>query len=201
MLNPQRLVPVAAVLFLAACSADDGAVTTTTVAIRTTDFVTIPPVETTPPGPSTIPEIIEEEQEYTIVAGDYPLGVAAKFGITLDELVQYNGWVSADAFPFPGTVIRIPPGSKNPAASATATPSNDPGLLTVPPDPVTTLAGGQPNSGEGTYVIVVGDFPLRIAEKFDVTLEALAAANGWEDLQRDFPFPGTTIIIPAKTTG
>lgn len=195
-----RALPVAAVVLLAACGSDEGSTTTTTINIPATNFVTIPPVVTEPPGPTTIPETIDVEQEYTIVQGDYPFGVAGKFGITLEELVEFNGWASYNDFPFPGTVIRIPPGARNPEASAQAAapPVNDPGLLTVPPDP--TIAGGQDNSGEGTYLIQSGDFPLKIAEKFDVTLEALAAANGWEDLQRDFPFPGTVIKIPAKAT-
>lgn len=194
-----RAVPVLAVIALAACSTDEEASSTTAVVIRTTDFATIPPVETEPPGPTTIPDTLDVEQEYVIVAGDYPLGVAAKFGITLEELIAHNGWVDVQRdFPFPGRTIFIPAGAKNPAASAAAAPVvNDPGLLTVPP--VETVAGGQDNSGAGTYIIESGDFPLRIAQRFDVTLEELAAANGWEDLQRDFPFPGTVIIIPPKS--
>jgi LysM repeat protein len=187
-------------LVLAACGSDTATQSTTSIAITATDFVTIPPVVTEPPGPTTIPERLDVEQTYTVQSGDFPLGVANRFGITLDELVSYNGWadVSKD-FPYPGTDIKIPPGSKNQGVVSDGGTGNvtDPGLLTVPPVP--TIAGGQDNSGEGTYVIQSGDYPLGIAKKFDVTVDELAAANGWVDLQKDFPFPGTVIKIPPKS--
>lgn len=173
------------------CGGTDGVPPTSTIAVLTTDFATIPPVQTTEPPPTVPPSTLPESQEYVIVGGDNPSAIAQRFGVTLDALVTANGWTNLSTqFPFPGQTILIPPGAKNPAY--------------IPPgQPVTTVAGGVTpdvpavDTG-GTYVIEAGDFPVRIAEKFDVTLQALAAANGWEDLSRDFPLPGAVINIPPQ---
>ncbi len=190
---------VFACLALVGCGGTDGVAPTSTVAVLTTDFATIPPVETTEPPPTVPPSTLPEPQDYVIVAGDNPSAIAQRFGVTLQALVGANGWTNlATQFPFPGQTIVIPPGAKNPAyipPDQTAT--------TLAPDGgtgTTTDGGGDTVDPDvaGTYVVEAGDFPVKIAEKFDVTLQALAAANGWEDLARDFPLPGATINIPPK---
>ena len=70
-------------------------------------------------------------QDYTIQSGDYPLKVAQQFGVTVDELVAFNEWGSANEFPFPGTVIKIPPG----ATVAAATPETRRPRRRPPPRP------------------------------------------------------------------
>ena len=185
---------VTALVVLAACGGSDGVAPTSTVAVLTTDFATIPPVETTEPPPTVPPSTLPEPQDYVIVGGDNPSLIAQRFGVSLQALVAANGWSDVSSqFPLPGQTIIIPAGGKNPAyvppGQTTVAPTVD---GAAPADP--TLA---PTDAEGTYVIEAGDFPVKIAEKFDVTLQALAAANGWEDLARDFPLPGATINIPA----
>ncbi len=46
---------------------------------------------------------------YELQDGDYPLGVAEAFCVTVDDLLEANGWTGAEEFGFPGEVIRIPP--------------------------------------------------------------------------------------------
>ena len=46
---------------------------------------------------------------YIIQSGDYPLGVAEKFCVTLTELLEANGWPDFNAFPAPDVSIMIPP--------------------------------------------------------------------------------------------
>ena len=68
----------------------------------------------------------------------------------------------------------------------------------------TTLAGG--NAGavhpeEGTYIIIAGDFPSTIANKFKVTLNDLIAINGWTLANGQVPefnslAAGATIKLP-----
>ena len=58
------------------------------------------------------PDIVASpEQEYAVLAGDYPLKVADLFGITIDELVAYNDWTSVAEFPGVGGIVKIPPGT------------------------------------------------------------------------------------------
>ena len=48
------------------------------------------------------------------------------------------------------------------------------------------------------YVVEEGDNPTLIAEKFDVTLEALTSANSWASDYSDFPNVGASIVIPGE---
>jgi LysM repeat protein len=107
-------VPVAvAAALLAACGSDgEAGPTRDTVSLESTAFVVRPPVTTT-----TAPEIVVEDgvvegsQDYVIQPGDYPYKLVEQFGVPLEELVNFNGWGSADEFPGPGTTIKIPPGA------------------------------------------------------------------------------------------
>lgn len=45
---------------------------------------------------------------YTIVAGDYLAGIAAKAGTTIDAIVQVNGWADRSHAIYPGDVIKLP---------------------------------------------------------------------------------------------
>lgn len=45
---------------------------------------------------------------YTIVAGDYLAGIAAKVGTTIDAIVQVNGWADRNHAIYPGDVIKLP---------------------------------------------------------------------------------------------
>jgi LysM repeat protein len=74
----------------------------------------------------------------------------------------------------------------------------------------TTIAGAPGTPGvvhpeEGTYVIVAGDFPSTIANKFKVTLNDLIAINGWTLANGQVPefnslAAGATIKIPPNWT-
>lgn len=72
--------------------------------------------------------------------------------------------------------------------------------------PVTTTTTIAESTGVGEdgrtdlpqeYTIQPGDFPLRIANLFGVSLDELAAFNGWTAPNySEFPLPGVTIGIP-----
>ncbi len=210
-MSPTRSHRVAAVvgpalvaaLVLASCGGSDSAgPTRSTIALDTgsTAFQTIPPVTTTttlvPPvddGTSTT------EQSYVVQSGDWPLRVAELFEVSLDDLINYNGWASVAEFPFPGTEIKIPPGGRSQAAIDTGGGEVAEGA---------TDEGGEEAVGEsipeagdncqaGSYTIEEGDVPLRVANKFDVSLDALNAANATTNGYSAF-FVGLQIVIPAK---
>lgn len=49
-----------------------------------------------------------EEQMHVIQEGDSPRSIANQFDISVDELLEFNGWKTEAQFPYPGTEIRIP---------------------------------------------------------------------------------------------
>ena len=50
----------------------------------------------------------------------------------------------------------------------------------------------------GTYTLEAGDYPIGVAEKFDITLDALNAANASTPGYSTF-YPSLQIVIPAAT--
>lgn len=212
---------------LAACGGSDGAAapSKSTVSLDTTAFATIPPATT-----STVPDEAEPggvskvEQEYTIEKGDYPLGVADRFGVTVEELAKYNDISNCTSqlcttFPGIGSTIKIPPNAIVPESEATSadTGGGDDGVRSVTGGEEET-ADGSDDSGEsaddegsgdtipeagdncqaGSYTIKDEDKSrIKVAEKFDVTVEALDAANASTSGYSAF-YPGLQIVIPAR---
>jgi LysM repeat protein len=193
---------VVGAMLLGACGGSDDGATESTIALsqESTAFVVRPPVTTVAVVDTTPTEgqVSTAAQEYTIQSGDYPLGVATRFGVTLEELVAFNEWASADEFPFPGTVIQIPPGATIPAATTTTIAAATPGGATATTAPAATIPDAGDNCGEGEYTIVEGDYEGKVASNFDVTVEALRAANASTSGYGAF-YPGLTIVIPGKS--
>jgi LysM repeat protein len=195
----------ALVLFgLTSCGDDDSAASVSTVAIQPSSYVVRDQVTTT-----TLPAVPEPdaegrsaiEQSYTVASNnDVPYNIAQMFDISLEELRNYNGWEEGTFAGFPGIggVVRIPPGAKfiDPAATTT----------TVAGDTAdTTDTGTAPPASAGactagTHEVEEGDYPVNVAQKYDITLEALLAANNWTmDANGNVPaWPGVggTITIP-----
>ncbi len=198
---------VVGALLLAACgSDDDSAPSRSTIELNdgSTAFVVKEPVTTV--GEAGEDGTVSTAQEYTVQAGDYPIKVAEQFGVPLDELVAFNEWSSESEFPFPGTVIKIPPGGTPQDASAEESADDDESAggsarTTAPGTTVAanaTIPEAGDNCSEGTYTIAEGDSTrIAVAEKFDVTVAALDAANAGTPGYSAF-YPGLEIIIPAK---
>ena len=187
-----------AALVLGACGGDDSDAATratVTLAAGETDYQTIAPVTTTTLAPSEVSA--GAEQDYTVQAGDYGIKVANQFGVSLEDLQNINGWSDASKeFPGPGTVIKIPAGGTIEAVGTDATGGEEDA----------TTSGGEageaiPDPGSnceaGSHTVVAGDIPLKLVEQYDVTLEALQAANANNPAFGRF-IPGEKIIIPAK---
>lgn len=189
---------VVAALVLGACGGDDSSAATratVTLAAGETDYQTIAPATTTTTVAGEVPA--GAEQEYTVQAGDYGIKVANQFGVSLEDLQNVNGWSDASKeFPGPGTVIKIPAGGTIAATEPAAAGGEE----------VATVTGGEageaiPDPGSnceaGSHTVVAGDIPLKLVEQYDVTLEALQAANANNPAFGRF-IPGEKIIIPAK---
>lgn len=188
-------------LVLGACGGSDASSPSrSTIDLSSTAFVTRPPETTTTTIPGLIDEsIVAGEQEYTVQAGDYGLRVADLFGISLDDLEAYNGWADANSeFPGIGAIIKIPPGATNLDVTATVAE----GVEVVTGGEVEqagdTIPAAGSNCEPGSYTIEAGDFEGRVATKFDVTVEALRAANANTPDYGVF-YVGLPIVIPAKS--
>ena len=190
-------------LTLASCGDSDGsAQSATTVSIQPTSYVIREQVTTTstPTQNSANAEGRSGvEQAYTVEAGDYPVKVATLYEVDLDELRNFNQWESDYSdFPSVGGTVRIPPGAKfiNPNAPETTEDETEDTETDSTDDDEsatsTVLAGP---CDPGTYTLESGDFPGGVAEKFDVSVEALNQANAATTGYGAFTV-GLDIVIP-----
>ncbi len=187
----------AAALCLGACGGSEASSATgPTIDLgdsTSTEYRTIPPATTIAPEVVTT-DPAGAQQEYTVQAGDYGILVAEKFGVSLTDLENANGWASANnEFPGPGSVIIIPAGATG-SATTTADPAETPATDGGDVGPAITAPGS--NCGPGKYTIADGDIPLRVANSFDISLEELEAANVGTEGYSSF-FVGLEIVIPA----
>ena len=192
-------------LVLSSCGGGESGATQSTIDLSaaSTAFVVRPPATTEPPADTLANgdpnAIVEGIQEYTVQSGDAPYVLVTRFGISLEDLLGVNEWTDPGQFPFPGTVILIPPGAKSVTAAATATDSGDTSTASeTEATPTETIPDAGDNCPQGTYTIVEGDYLGKVASKFDVTVDALNAANTSTAGYSSF-YVGLEIVIPAKS--
>jgi LysM repeat protein len=184
---------VAGALVLASCGSDaTSGATASTINLDATNYIVKDPVTTTVAPLSGAEGLAGGSQTYVVQSGDYAIKVADQFGVPLEDLLNFNGWATGNEFPFPGEEIKIPPGGKTEAVA-----------VVVAGDDVVVVAGATiPDTGSncepGSYTIEDGDNARsKVANKFDVTVEALDAANVGTNGYSAF-YPGLKIVIPAK---
>jgi LysM repeat protein len=192
-------------IILSSCGGTETGATQSTIDLSaaSTAFVVRPPATTEPSADAGDPDAtIEGTQEYEVQPGDAPFVLVTRFDVTLEDLLAVNEWTSANQFPFPGTVILIPPGGKSVAAylaGDTATDEETPTDTDEEGAPTETIPDAGDNCAEGTYTIAETDTSrTKVAENFDVTVEALDAANVNTPGYSAF-YPGLEIVIPAKS--
>ncbi|MCL4371178.1 MAG: LysM peptidoglycan-binding domain-containing protein [Chloroflexi bacterium] len=120
---------------------------------------------------------------YTLEEGDTLRGIAAKFGVAIEDLIKANNIANPDLL-FVGQQIVI-----TGTAGLPATPS--PAVASAAP----TAAGRVQDPT--TYTLEEGDTLRSVAAKFGVSVEAVARANGIDD--PDSIQVGRRIDIPAPT--
>ena len=202
----------------AACSADDDGTTAPTITIQPQSYQSKPPATLTPESTTeaTAGEdgTTDQVQKYTVQADEYPAQIASKFGITLSELIEFNNWTLegqiVPEFEGEGSVVEIPPGAKFVAPeeeeedeeTATTDVGESNGGTTTDGNPIGTIPApvgtGDPAEDRcvaGRYTVVDGDYPIGVAQKFDVSIEALNEANASTAGYGTF-YTGLEIIIP-----
>ena len=189
---------------LAACGTAEDANRATPVEVQSTSYVTLEPettTTTTPPSATTIPPegaTSDREQIHTIQGGDSLSKIAAMYGITLQELIDYNQ-ITGDPNAYlllAGNTLAIPKGAKIPGTGTAGGSGGSGGsgsAATMPPvdtDPPVAC----------THTIVAGENPSRVASKYGITFDILQQANRDHDLRTWFPVGGV-VNIPAGAKG
>jgi LysM repeat protein len=194
----------AGLTLLAACSSGGGSGSSSTTVSASTAFSTIPIATTTTApaagqgggGPTASTgggAAAAGSATYTVVSGDYLLGIAKKLGVPLQSLLDANG-MNANSLITPGQKLKIPAattgsstattvagGSSGSTASSTA--SSAAGTTT------TTVA-----DAPGTYTVRPNDGWSIIAARLGVNAADLAAFN---DLTlNSVLIPGQKLRIP-----
>ena len=180
---------------LAACGGGGGGTSATTMTPLPTVFKTIPPVDETIVE-DTVVNSIPAEQVYKVQNGDVLFSIASSFGVTAQEIADWNEWTDGiNHLIFAGMDIKIPPGG-TPQSQTTDPPVTGDTIIAGNVETTTTLAAGAP----GTYTVEDGDYLSGIASKFNTTVDAIVAANGWSDGANHVIYAGLEIKLPTSLT-
>ena len=187
---------VGALVLVAGCgdSSGDGKGATLSP-IQPSSYVTILPATTT--TTTTIffdPEAPQEgqispvEQTYIVVPNDSLFKIASLYEISVDVLINYNGWTDGtDHLLLPGDPILIPPDTPIPGTGGEVAAA-DPG----------STDSAQPADGPAcTHTIVSGENPTKVARKYGLTYDQLQIANPFMDFTTTFVV-GDTLNIPPE---
>jgi len=195
----------AGVALLAACSSGGGGSSSSTTVSASTAFSTIPIATTTTapaagqgggsPTDSTAAGGggAAGGATYTVVSGDYLLGIAKKLGVPLQSLLDANG-MNANSLITPGQKLKIPAATTGsttattaPGGSGGSTPSST--ASSAAATTTTTVA-----DAPGTYTVRPNDGWSIIAARLGVDAADLAAFN---DLTlNSVLIPGQKLRIP-----
>ena len=144
-----------------------------------------------------------QEITYKVEPGDTLLAIAGRYDTTVEAIVRRNNLPSAAEIRI-GQELLIPVGPQTRAPSTapgttTPTPTQRAGASTPAPTATAGAPARTPTAPPGgqLYTVRAGDVAGAIADRFDVSLAALAAANGrtvasLADLQVD-----ERLVIPA----
>ncbi len=118
---------------------------------------------------------------YVVQTGDTLSDIAVRYGTTIDALIRANGLGSTTIYA--GQVLAVG-GQSAPPPAPTAT--------TAPAGPQPP----QPQANPATYKVQPGDSLIAVAQRFGVSREALAAANGISP--SSYLYVGQVINIPGN---
>ena len=145
---------------------------------------------------------------YVVKSGDSWSAIAARFGVSVDDLLAANSNIDTSQL-FPGQSVRLPATDASPTeapatepvstateAPVTATPQPAATAANTAPAATSSAASPTPGASGQTYTVQSGDIPETIAQKFGITTDALLAANAGLDPTN--MHVGDVINIPPK---
>ncbi len=118
---------------------------------------------------------------YVVKSGDSLIGIARRAGVTLQQILDVNGFVKSSVI-HPGRSIKLPAGASMPQATAvlsTSAASSTSSSATSSSAAGSPAAGSSTESDLPTYTIQAGDSLTRIASKAQVSLDDLLKVNGF----------------------
>lgn len=138
------------------------------------------------PAPSPAPGTSSSAASYTVVSGDTLSGIAARHGVALSDVFNWNG-LNGRSIIYPGQKIKVGPGTNAPAPAAPA-----PAALVPASSPAAPAAPALANTG--SYTIKSGDTLGGIASRLGVSLSSLLSANKLS--MSTIIYPGQKLAIP-----
>lgn len=129
--------------------------------------------------------------EYVVKGGDTLTGIAARFGLTLEQVLNANPTVQDPGRIIPGQVIVLPAGRSE-------------GLLPARPKRLfvweVEMNGGRVQQSDHLYLVRSGDNYLRVTRRYGITVEAFFAANPQLPYRTDLR-KGELVYIPVDALG
>ncbi len=145
-----------------------------------TATATVTPIPSPTPTATPVVHLVEE--------GDLLGRIAQQYGISLDELIEANDIDPEDVLSI-GQEIVIP------VPTATTDPA-EPTAPTTPTEPPTATPSPSPTPEPLVHVVERGDLLGRLAQRYGVSVDELAAANGIDP--EDVLSIGQKLVIPGQ---
>ena len=133
--------------------------------------------------PAPVP--VADIARHTVVEGDTMSGIAAAYGLDLDQLISANG-LSRQSLIFPGQALVLPPASVDAPVPAVTAPVPETAPTPPPAPPAADAAG--------SHVVATGDTLWEIAAENEVSVQELVDANALD--ASGVIVPGQTLRVP-----
>ena len=121
---------------------------------------------------------------YTVQSGDSVWAISNKFGITMDQLIQWNN--IQNNFIYPGQQLIVSNGgSSNAGANTGSNTGNTSGS--------SSSSSSSSNTASGTkYTVKAGDSVWSVSNKYGITMAQLIQ---WNNIQNNFIYPGQQLTV------
>ncbi|NAA67465.1 LysM peptidoglycan-binding domain-containing protein [Enterococcus durans] len=122
--------------------------------------------------------------KYTVKSGDSVWSVSNKYGISMNQLIQWNN--IKNNFIYPGQQLVVSNGSSSSSATPNQTTTNN----------TNTNTGATTNTGS-TYTVKAGESVWSVANKNGISMDQLIQ---WNNIKNNFIYPGQQVIVKKGTT-
>ncbi|MDT2837167.1 LysM peptidoglycan-binding domain-containing protein [Enterococcus durans] len=117
--------------------------------------------------------------KYTVQSGDSVWSVSNKYGISMNQLIQWNN--IKNNFIYPGQQLVVSNGSSSSSATTDQTATNN----------TNTNTGATTNTGS-TYTVKAGESVWSVANKNGISMDQLIQ---WNNIKNNFIYPGQQLIV------